>query len=1813
MGAETTNNRHWLSTGAEALALRIDPTATVWDCDVLIVGSGYGGACAAQTLAGSTRSGDDRPARVWVLERGEEYPPGRFPSRLREVAGHVRFATQDGSPPRGNARGLFDLRLGGDMSVLLGSGLGGGSLINSGVMAVPEERVFKSGWPAGTDLASLGDWYQRALGLLQPMKLPDEITLAKLTVLDGLGPDPAKPAERCAVTVNFGPEDNPRTGARVPTCTLCGDCLTGCNIGAKRSLDTNLLVTARAAGAEIFCGGFVERLEPVTIGDDEGWLVHWHLTEPAHRGEASLKLRARNVVLAAGTLGSTEILKRSEEAWQAAKLPLALSPRLGEAFSGNGDSIIAARGHPVPAHAVADEATDPAGGRRVGPTITGMQQFPQTGSHCEFVLEEFAVPAPLKHLFGEITALLGMLQQNPVPPPTGGDPFANTDLSLERTSLFGLIVDEARPNDALVLPKVRSPYSLEGGIGIEAGGWLNSTIAGNAARAVPFRDGAALLSTEVFAQRLPFCTHPLGGCGMGDDFSKGVVDLHGEVFLERGGKVVAHSGLAVLDGAAIPTALVVNPALTISALALRGAEAMRNAWGLVGPAAGNTTATALLPKESRPFIDRPAADPANATWRIRERQSGVGDGAAGPWAGRALSLDVEFEQIHGFRRLLMQQPPLILNVRRAALHAGAGAGYAAQTWPLSGTVSLLVRESWSPNEDPPLAFKIRYDLEEVVPDGTPPGLRVVGIKRFDPLQLEPAKGANGTLILRSPWRELSEIDLGIDDLPVGRLALDLGDLADQQEALLKVLTQTSTPDMLDDLGGIGLFLFRHVLIQLMRRMDAAKASLGKVRKRSILTALRQPGRLNGIDPTPLGLAQCRAVMRIYRAPDATRDPAARPALLIHGLAMSGNCFTHPALNGGLAAELLNRGRDVIVCDLASSIAQTPPEKMPASAWTVEAIAADLAVAFSGLRQELGEDYQVDVFGHCFGGVMFCVAALDHPQSVARHVRSAVLSQVGPSIELSPLNRLRGFLSAYLWRFGLIDEFDCVPADDGRPSQLIAALCATFPYPDDEARSGMLKVPSVADLVRHRADVIFGQMYLARNVGATTQAVLEELLGWVKAPLLAQTIQFARHEMLTDADGRNRRLTAGRLKRGFAFPVLFLHGRENRVFEVNGALRSLSLLRQSRGLGTTLPPPQGVGKVTWYGQGQTAQVAVLEGYGHLDAVIGDRAAVDVFPLVTAFFSTSWSGSAAPVRPAPLPQPAQPQGAHAPPQIELPWIGPMLGVLELAPNGWTRARVIVHAPARRTTVATVVLVPLRNTAAGLSPDLDLAHGLTFAHRRRRILKLDFDTDFLTQEGIDRVAVLTLHHGLDFSSGIPRSTWLLQPFVPGAQQQWVIDAGRRPPLRAAGTRPLPPGDIAALKAWFAEPVNGDWRDFSISLRQRLIDGCRRSHHVRFERPLTFALASCQYPPGPLDEGPAMAAYGLLRRVARTPTGPQFLLLTGDQVYVDNTAGLFDPGSMSSGDRVDTAAFRTDLTGIYERAWRLRQARAAMAELPVLAMIDDHELWNDFPGMPMASAGQRPDPAANQAIKSAAAHQVKLAYGRRLGSARSRSYEWNAGGLPFFMLETRLSRRRRTLDTLFAAEMLPADVLTALVDRLARIPAHVPKFIVSSTPLLPPERFGPDTDDQAMRLRSDSWSGYPATASALMTEVLARNIHGVVLLAGDPHLSSVTSFEFDDAPGLIVHSVVSSGLHAPWPFANQRPEDAVFDGPVRIGGVGPSGEMRQHCMTTRDGFAVVETEPATAATAARLLVTFHHADDQSRQETRLDVGAPMVSREPS
>jgi cholesterol oxidase len=526
------------------------------DYDVVVVGSGYGGGVAASRLA---RAGK----RVAVLERGREYLTGEFPTRFPELskAMQVTGRRMRTGPPTG----LYDVRLGDDMHVLVGCGLGGGSLVNAGVALRPDARVFRDErWPGQiVQDGLLAEGFKRAEAWLRPEKHAEASTLTKYKALkianDALGAELVTPP----VVVSFEPNVNP-AGIAQPACTLCGDCCGGCNVGAKNTVALTYLPDAAHHGASLFTEVRVRHLQK----DEDG---NWSVAVENLGSAAGSELRERNVrapmvILAAGTLGSTEILLRSRAAG------LSVSDRLGHHFSANGDIIAFGYGAKIPVNAVGVGHPSRVEGLEVGASVSGQLDLLNPGDlDQELHIQEGVIPSVLAPalpvMFLPNGRLLGALQSLVSGVYKG--PFASlqTFFAVSHDSATGrLVLDDDRLTVAWPGAKDEPVYArldaaLSALVTKTGGSYVKNPLAG----------------TVMGSQ--PATAHPLGGCGMGRDAGTGVVDHKGRVFAGAQGTDV-HAGLYVIDGSVIPRSLGVNPLLTITAIAERALIHLARDWNL---------------------------------------------------------------------------------------------------------------------------------------------------------------------------------------------------------------------------------------------------------------------------------------------------------------------------------------------------------------------------------------------------------------------------------------------------------------------------------------------------------------------------------------------------------------------------------------------------------------------------------------------------------------------------------------------------------------------------------------------------------------------------------------------------------------------------------------------------------------------------------------------------------------------------------------------------------------------------------------------------------------------------------------------------------------------------------------------------------------------------------------------------------------------------------------------------------------------------------------------------------------------------------
>ena len=515
--------------------------------DVIVVGSGYGGGVAASRLA---RAGK----RVAVLERGREVLTGGFPSRFPDMKNELQVTGK--RLHTGPASALYDVRLGEDMHVLVGCGLGGGSLINAGVALKPDDRVFADEvWPGQiAQDGLLAEGFRRAQRWLNAQSDPRAAEHTKFKALAAAGSALGRTPVAPPVTVSFEANVN-RAGVAQPACTRCGDCCGGCNVGAKNTVALTYLADAARHGAELFTHAAVRH---VAKSADGTWTVHVRRTDRDGAAAPELVLNAPIVVLGAGTLGSSEILLRSRA------LGLALSDRLGERFSANGDIIAFGYGATDPVDAIGIGYPPKIAGVEIGAAVSGQIEIDdERDLSQELRVQEGVLPSALAPvlpvLFIPNGRLLGALQSLISGVYKGPFSRLQTFFAVSHDNASGrLVLDDDRLS--LVWPGAKDEPvyarldAVLSAIVQQAGGsYVKNPLAGS-----------------VMGHQ-PATAHPLGGAGMGRERGDGVVNHKGQVF-DAGpgrGSTAVHEGLYVVDGAVMPRSLGVNPLLTITAIAER--------------------------------------------------------------------------------------------------------------------------------------------------------------------------------------------------------------------------------------------------------------------------------------------------------------------------------------------------------------------------------------------------------------------------------------------------------------------------------------------------------------------------------------------------------------------------------------------------------------------------------------------------------------------------------------------------------------------------------------------------------------------------------------------------------------------------------------------------------------------------------------------------------------------------------------------------------------------------------------------------------------------------------------------------------------------------------------------------------------------------------------------------------------------------------------------------------------------------------------------------------------------------------------------
>jgi enediyne biosynthesis protein E9 len=500
--------------------------------DIVVVGSGFGGAIAAYHLAAGG-------AKVVVLERGPWVPSDEFDHGFELGTSSTR---------------IFDFVAGDGMSVLGGNCVGGGSVVYFATMPRAPRFVFERHgsigrrmWPSAITRDTLDPWYDKVSEAL-PLSKQD---WSEVTYPGGLWAAACDHAGRTA--------NPPNVAIDIAKCTNCNWMMAGCRFDAKRSLLLNYLPAAVSHGAQIRPLHEVQRLS-----DEDGFYrVHYNVIddEDYRMTVASGTIDAKIIVLAAGTGATPVILQRSEAAL--GKMPYAV----GRYFSGNGERLNTAIIDEDKARNVLG-LTRPGGlayaanqiGR--GPSVASWDRLDSSlPEHSRFSLEQLYFPPGLGTILAQAPDAAG----------PGWFGVEKKEMLRHWRSWLTIFIMSEDNNEGVFGPppptgnavRISQQMLGRGNLSYEP---TEATLRGWAEADAEIKD---ILERDGLARVRPwtndvvgaYTVHPLSSCRIGDDPATSALDDQHELR--------NHPGIFVTDGSAVPGALTVNPALTIAALAER--------------------------------------------------------------------------------------------------------------------------------------------------------------------------------------------------------------------------------------------------------------------------------------------------------------------------------------------------------------------------------------------------------------------------------------------------------------------------------------------------------------------------------------------------------------------------------------------------------------------------------------------------------------------------------------------------------------------------------------------------------------------------------------------------------------------------------------------------------------------------------------------------------------------------------------------------------------------------------------------------------------------------------------------------------------------------------------------------------------------------------------------------------------------------------------------------------------------------------------------------------------------------------------------
>lgn len=1117
--------------------------------DAVVIGSGYGGGIAACRLA---RAGQ----KVCLLERGREIRPGEYPDTQLEAAEEMQVNGRQGR--LGNDTAMFDFHVHEDINFLVGCGLGGTSLINANVALRAVDEVWGDPrWPhqlQGGDPELMEACYRRAETMLGSNPYPESYprlpkTEAHRKSAVGLGWE--NNFYKPPINVHFEDATNV-AGVEQKACINCGDCVSGCNHGAKNTTLMNYLPDAWNHGAEIFCQCSVTHVER----RGEHWVVHFNVLDRGRRtfDAPELFVTADRVILSAGTLGSTEILLRSK------RHGLALSELLGQRLSGNGDVLGFAYNCDEEINGVGfathtDGSVDP-----VGPCITSIIDHRDTDDWRDgFVIEEGSAPGPLGAAMPKTLALAAKLvgrdddeglwswmkEKGRVAESLVRGPYHG---AIHNTQTYLVMSHDGARGEAVLGDKDRLEVSWPGIGEAPIFETINNTLADASA---PL--GGEYVKNPIWSKLLDkqlVSVHPLGGCGMGDDAATGVTNHKGQVFAGTTGTAV-HPGLYVTDGSTIPTSLGVNPLLTISALSERVMHHMAadEGWTVDDrlpsrprPGTGGTAPTTTLgirfTETMRGFVSTDVTDDYQAAYRQgREAKSGM-----------EFTLTIQSDDLDD----------LIESPEHRAEMVGSLSCRALSAHPMTvrnGRFQLFV-DNLGDVETKNMIYRMVVDSEEG------PHFFVHGFKTIRTASLVEAWPQTTTLYVT--------VHRGDDDAgPVvgrGILRIKPKDFA-RQMTTMRVIGARGHRQRVAALARFGRF-FAGVLYDSYGGILSSETYFDPDarprKKRPLRVGAPEVHHFETSDGVTLRLTR-------YKGGDKG------PLLMVHGAGVSSTIFSTDLIDTNLLEYLYAHGYDCWLFDFRISIL-LPAAQQKSLGDQIATI--DHPEAVNYVRRATGAE-TVQAMVHCYGSNTFFMAMLAGMQGVRSIVSSQVATDLICGLDVKVKSGLH--LPSLLEHFGVDSLTAYVDSNANWRSKLYDELLRLYPIRKGQGNDSP---------VSHRITFMYGELYRIQQLDQRTFDHLHELFGVSNVATFEHLATMVRKRRVVSDDGEDVYLP--HLER-LAIPIRFVHGEKNMTYLPKSTKKTLQRLIAANG-------------EDLYSR------RVIADYGHIDCIFGKNAVRDVYPHI-----------------------------------------------------------------------------------------------------------------------------------------------------------------------------------------------------------------------------------------------------------------------------------------------------------------------------------------------------------------------------------------------------------------------------------------------------------------------------------------------------------------------------------------------------------------------------------------------------------------------